>query len=197
MSRIIHALRAARWSAARLMFHAYVVFSLVTVVGGFLTAPLMTWYFLGTWKFWRHRDITLRLFLHGWKMAGLIAKESEGGFMLDVPLASAPHSAPVPSLVRLNPRWEHGRSCGSCSQCCEKIACPILDRETGLCRGYDSFFWRYFNCGRFPSAQREIDYYGCPKWEMQRQPSPRGAGSGRPAPDGSPEPATEPALRTE
>ncbi len=89
------------------------------------------------------------------------------GFMLNVPLASAPSTTPDHDMVRLAPTWEHGSSCGPCSRCCETIACPVLDEETGLCRGYDSFFWRYFNCGRFPSAQREIDYYVCPKWEMK------------------------------
>ncbi len=37
--------------------------------------------------------------------------------------------------------------------------------------GCESFFWRYFNCGRFPSQQSEIDYYGCPKWVVQGRPA--------------------------
>jgi len=32
---------------------------------------------------------------------------------------------------------------------------------------YDSFYWRYFNCGRYPAAQNQIDYYECPKWIMK------------------------------
>ena len=33
--------------------------------------------------------------------------------------------------------------------------------------GYDSFYWRYFNCGRYPANQEEIDWYECPKWIMK------------------------------
>ncbi|MEE8434399.1 MAG: hypothetical protein V3S64_06380, partial [bacterium] len=47
---------------------------------------------------------------------------------------------------------------------------PVLDYETGLCQGYDSFFWRYFNCGRYPSNQREIEFYLCNKWSLKPEP---------------------------
>jgi hypothetical protein len=48
-----------------------------------------------------------------------------------------------------------------------------LDEERDRCRGYDSFYWRYFNCGRFPSNAEETHYYSCGKWrviEPARQP---------------------------
>lgn len=185
-----------RWAAARLMFYAFIIFALFTVVGGFLAAPITTWYFFGTWKFWRYLDIAGKMFVHGWIMALRIARGEYGGFMFDVDLTSPPHSSPVLSLVQLNPAWEHGRSCGPCSRCCEKIQCPILDKQTGRCRGYDSFFWRYFNCGRFPSAQREIDYYGCPKWEMRPGVVPP-APARRPRRPGPAIPAGEPVMRME
>jgi len=160
------ALLPGKWAAARVLFIGYVGFTLFTVVGGFLTAPLATWYFFGDWRFWRHWRAALRLYGQGWRMLGLMLR-GESGFMLDVPLTAAPHSAPVPSLVELNPNWAHGSACGPCSRCCDQIRCPVLDHETGFCRGYNAFYWRYFNCGRFPSHQREIDYYGCPKWVMR------------------------------
>ena len=56
-----------RWAGARLAFFAYLGFSLFSVVGGFLTAPLMSWYIFGTWKFWRYLKYGPALFLHGWK----------------------------------------------------------------------------------------------------------------------------------
>jgi hypothetical protein len=159
-------LQPVQWAAARTLFIGYVGFALFTVVGGFLTAPLATWYFLGDWRFWRHWRTGIRLYGQGWRMFGLMLK-GESGFMLDVPMTAPPHTAPVASLVDLNPNWAHGGSCGPCSRCCSQIHCPVLDTETGFCRGYDAFYWRYFNCGRFPSSQREIDYYGCPKWVMK------------------------------
>lgn len=155
-----------RWAGARLAFFAYLGFSLFSVVGGFLTAPLMSWYMFGTWKFWRYLKYGPALFVHGWKMLLLTLRDDASSFMFDVPLTAPPHSAPVPGVAKLNPTWPHGNTCDTCNRCCEKIGCPILEEETGLCRGYDSFFWRYFNCGRFPSRQREVDYYDCPKWLM-------------------------------
>ncbi len=181
-----------RWAAARVAFHAYVIFAMLSVVGGFLTAPLMTWYFYGDWRAWRHMASAWRLYLHGWKMAWLVLRRDEGSFMFSVPLASPPHSAPQPHVVRLTASWEYGSSCGPCSRCCEKIDCPVLDRQTGKCQGYDSFFWRYFNCGRFPTVQPEIDYYGCPKWELRpalQAHAPVAAREADPSPQASP--ATE------
>jgi hypothetical protein len=154
-----------RWAAARLVFLGYVGFSMATLVGGFLTAPLMTWYFFGDWRFWRYWRTGADLLPHGLHLLRLI-KRDRRGFMLSVPLTSPPRSVPDTNVTLLNPTWRHGDSCGDCNNCCYHgdRACPLLDTSRGLCRGYDSFFWRYFNCGRFPSVLPEIDYYGCRKW---------------------------------
>lgn len=157
-----------KWSGARLAFHAYVAFSLLSVVGGFLSAPLMTQLFFGDWRFWRYLRAGASLFPHGWKLFALVLR-GEGSFMLGVPLGSAPQSAPRRGVAELSPSWSHGTSCGSCRRCChvKSLRCPVLDIDSGFCRGYNSFYWRYFNCGRYPSSQSEIDYYGCPKWQMK------------------------------
>ena len=155
-----------RWAAARLAFQIYLGFCLLTLVGGFLTFPLLTWYIFGDWRFWRVAGPAARLLPHGFRMAFKILKGENGGYMLDVPLTSPPHSSPLPSLARLRRDWAHGSSCGTCTRCCEKISCPIHDPKTGLCLGYNAFFWRYYNCGRFPTHPRELLYYECPKWEL-------------------------------
>ncbi len=158
-----------QWAGARLLFHAYIAFAVFSVVGGFLTAPLMSWYFLGDWRFWRYWNILTDLLPHGYRMMFLMLRGENRGFHLSVPLTAAPSTGVDPTLVELSPTWLHGNSCGPCTRCCSKINCPILDPDSGLCRGYNSFFWRYFNCGRYPTIQREIDYYGCEKWEMRPQ----------------------------
>jgi hypothetical protein len=156
------------WAAARLGFYAYIGFSMLTLVGGFLTAPLMTQLFFGDWRFWRHWRRGWRLLPHGWGLLRLIM-QGEGRYMLDVPLASPPQTLPDHRLVELSPTWEHGTSCGSCRQCCQVLTlrCPVLDTRTGFCSGYNSFYWRYFNCGRYPARKSEINYYGCRKWRMR------------------------------
>jgi hypothetical protein len=158
-------LNKARWALARLTFIGYISFSVVTLVGGFLTAPLMTWYFFGDWRFWRHISAGAAMFPHSLRLLKLMMKDSRG-FMFSVPLTSPPHSSPDLAITSLQPDWPHGQSCGSCTNCCRPggLACPLLDESSGLCRGHDSFYWRYFNCGRFPSIAPEIDYYDCRKW---------------------------------
>ncbi|MBI3993833.1 MAG: hypothetical protein HY342_11200 [Candidatus Lambdaproteobacteria bacterium] len=160
-------LNELKWSALRTVFFGYIFFSLLTLVGGFLTAPIMTYYFFGDWRFWRHWGPGTRLFPHGWRMVLSVLQPNGHAFMFSVPLFSAPASAPDRSRVRVRNDWGYGNSCGYCRRCCEIYKCPVLDKSTGLCRGYDSFFWRYFNCGRFPTSQPDINFYACPKWEMK------------------------------
>jgi len=160
-------LKKARWALARLTFILYIVFSVVSVVGGFLSAPLMTWYFFGDWRFWRHWSDGLGLLPHALRLLKLMLADKQG-FLFSVPLTSPPRSIPDPATSTLHPNWPHGRSCGDCSNCCRPggYTCPLLDTEHGLCRGHDSFYWRYFNCGRFPSTTLQIDYYDCRKWVL-------------------------------
>jgi len=156
-------LQEMKWATFRLLFYSYLGFCLVTGIGGFLTLPVFTILCLGDWRFWRHIGLGYRVYLHGWKMFSKILTGENEGYMFSVPLRSPPHSVPDRQLAKLSPTWELGNSCGPCNQCCSKFNCPILT-EDGLCKGYESFFWRYFNCGRFPSNQREIEYYACEKW---------------------------------
>lgn len=157
---------AFRWAIARLVFIFYILFSVVTLIGGFLTAPLMTWYFFDDWRFWRHWRAGLGLLPHGLRLIVMMLRHSRA-FLFSVPLTSPPRSDPDMTVARLRSDWSHGDSCGDCSNCC-KVAdytCPLLDDQQG-CRGYNSFYWRYFNCGRYPSLAGEIDYYDCRKWQL-------------------------------
>jgi hypothetical protein len=160
-------LKKIRWAAARLVFIGYIGFSVLSLIGGFLTAPLMTWYFFGDWRFWRYWSAGLGLLPHALRLIRLMLSDNRS-FMFSVPLTSPPRSSPDTQATVLHRFWPHGSSCGDCSNCCRPggHACPLLDEERELCRGYDSFYWRYFNCGRFPSAASEIDYYDCRKWVL-------------------------------
>jgi hypothetical protein len=165
---LVLTLAELRWAVARIVFLGYIGISMATGgLFGFLTGPLMTWYIYGDARVWRHWPSARRLFPHAFRMLFNLLRGYNGGFMLDVPLTAPPRSGVDPGVVELSPTWDFGLSCGPCSRCCTKIHCPVLDEVTGLCRGYNSFFWRYFACGRFPSAQREIDHYVCNKWEMK------------------------------
>lgn len=156
-----------KWAAARLCFFAYMSFALLTLVGGHLTAPIMSWYIYGDWRFWRHWQSAKGLQMFGYRMVLEILKGTNGGFLLSVPLTAPPAQSVDHSQTMLNPTWLHGDSCGPCTNCCTGSGCPILNPETGLCTGYNAFTWRYFNCGRYPSHQKEIEYYGCGKWLLR------------------------------
>ncbi|MGE5839050.1 MAG: hypothetical protein ACM34H_03890, partial [Deltaproteobacteria bacterium] len=90
-----------------------------------------------------------------------------GKFSPTVSLTAPPMSKPDLSLVAINPVWENGEACADCGKCCKKIRCPLQEKTHSQCMGYDSFYWRYFNCGRYPSNQGDIDRYECPKWVMR------------------------------
>jgi hypothetical protein len=158
-------LRAFRWALARLAFILYIVLSVVTLIGGFLTAPLMTWYFFGDWRFWRHWRAGLGLLPHALRLTAMMLGHSRA-FMFSVPLSSPPRSVPDPSVALFRIDWPHAGSCGDCSNCCKPggNVCPLLDEAQQGCLGYNSFYWRYFNCGRYPSFEEEIHYYDCRKW---------------------------------
>ena len=158
-----------RWAAARLVFITYIVLSVGTLVGGFVTAPLMTWYFLGDWRFWRHLRPGMGLLPHALRLLRVMFEQGRG-FMFSVPLTSPPLSNPDPALSVLRGDWPQGSSCSGCSNCCRAMGhvCPLLENDR--CRGYDSFYWRYFNCGRFPSVATELEFYTCPKWALVSVP---------------------------
>jgi len=164
--------RKLRWAVARVAFIGYILLSVATLVGGFLTAPLMTWYFFGDWRFWRHLRPGLGLLPHGLKLMYAMLVTGRG-FMFEVPLTAPPQCAPDPRVARRRNDWPHGPSCGDCADCCKPLghACPLLSTDNGHCLGYGSFYWRYFNCGRFPSVDAELSFYGCRKWVVVAPPT--------------------------
>lgn len=155
-----------KWACVRLLIQAYIYFCFFSVIGGGLTYPLATYIFLGDARFWRYLRLGPKLYLFLLRGAWLIMRSGGHAFLFSVPLTDPPTSKPHLSNVHLKATWPHGKSCGNCTACCDVIRCPIADRENGQCMGYDSMYWRYFNCGRFPISQEQLEFYGCPKWEM-------------------------------
>lgn len=71
------------------------------------------------------------------------------------------------TLVRVQSTWTGAENdCDACKDpCCAQLKCPLFGKD-GRCMGYDSLFFNYFYCGRYPENQSQIDYYACPKWEL-------------------------------
>jgi hypothetical protein len=158
-------LKKMEWAGARLLFIAGTAFGVTTGVGLYLLAPVFSYWFFGNFRFWKYAHMGPRLIAYAYTMAYRCLR---GEFSPTVSLTAPPMSKPDLALVQINSAWENGDACANCGKCCQKIKCPLLE-VNGQCMGYDSFYWRYFNCGRFPTSQKEIDHYKCPKWVMRVQ----------------------------
>ena len=162
-------LKRIQWAGARILFISSLTIGITTVAGLYLFSPLFSFWFLGTIQFWKFARMAPRLVGYAYTRAYHFLRKD---FSPSIPITTPPMRSPDLRLVRINPGWQPGDSCTNCGKCCRKIDCPLQEKETGHCLAYDSFFWRYFNCGRYPSSQKEIDHYECPKWVMR--PAPKG-----------------------
>jgi len=154
-------LKRLQWTGARILFISSLTFGITTIAGLYLFSPLFSYWFLGTFRFWKFSRMAPRIIVYAYAGAYHFLKKD---FSPSIPFTGPPVRSPDLSLVQINPEWRYGDSCTDCGLCCRKIKCPLQEEETGRCTAYDSFFWRYFNCGRYPSSQAEIDRYECPKW---------------------------------
>jgi hypothetical protein len=170
---------------------AIVVLTLTAMLTGSLSAfalgPLYSWMLYRDWRFWRYLRTFPRLTWQAWRLVGKLAGETDyrgmTAFTSWRDWIGAPMSGPDKSLVAVRRNWPHAEtSCGDCGRCCTEIACPSFDAASKLCASYDSPFWRYFPCGRYPATQAQIDYYGCPKWVLLEPNAQASAGAAVPLP---------------
>jgi hypothetical protein len=109
----------------------------------------------------------------GWKMVLAWIRDPDYRNMFAIPLVAPPMMAADLSRVRVRATWPKDTgACNGCAQCCTQRFCPLLDTKTNRCRSYGSFYWRYFNCGRYPERLLQIEYYECEKWEILDTPQP-------------------------
>jgi hypothetical protein len=57
-------------------------------------------------------------------------------------------------------------ACTRCAKCCRQYDCIFLDQdpetEDFTCKIYQTNYWYYGTCGRYPVDQRDIDDHACP-----------------------------------
>lgn len=163
-----------KWTTARLVFIIAVLAATATGnILGFLLAPLYSWYFFNDLNCFKHYRHFYAITACGWKMVLAWIRDPDYRNMFAIPLAAPPMMAPDLSRVRVRATWPKDTgACNGCAQCCTQRFCPLLDPETNRCRSYGSFYWRYFNCGRYPERRSQIEYYECEKWEILDTPQP-------------------------
>ncbi|PKM78513.1 MAG: hypothetical protein CVU90_01890 [Firmicutes bacterium HGW-Firmicutes-15] len=131
----------------------------------FVFAPLTTYLFFSDLRFWKYTRYFFRGMMTFYRQLALIITNKRYRAMFSIPLIAPPMKQPDKVMIELAATWDsEDDECRGCSLCCLKMECALFDQKSGICMGYDSFYWRYFNCGRYPATQNQIDYYECPKW---------------------------------
>ncbi|KPA09065.1 hypothetical protein MHK_010755 [Candidatus Magnetomorum sp. HK-1] len=161
-----------KWAMARILFLLYGVIGMLTFgLSTYLTAPIGSKLFFGTWAFWPYLKYYHRIVIQSYSVLWMMCKDFEYKFIFAIPLTSAPRRGPDRNNITLSGNWVHEENtCFGCVRCCDKISCPLLNKKEGICVGYDSFYWNYFLCGRYPFTQQQIDYYNCEKWKIKYEP---------------------------
>lgn len=158
-----------KYAIYRFIFVFFMLLVLATFgLSMILLSPVYTWYYHRELKFLKYARFWypsyLMLVTHLWRL--LQNRDYRRHFKIG--WSDPPKSSSDLSRLRINDAWKGDlHTCSGCISCCEQLNCVFLDREKKQCRSYHSFFWNYFNCGRYPESQFQIDHYKCPKWKMK------------------------------
>jgi len=149
----------------------YLCITLTSLTGGlfiYVAAPYASYIFFNDLAFWKYLKYYPRITIQLYHIIFLWITDAEYRGMYAQPLSAPPSSGPDRTIIKLSPEWKNDAyDCARCINCCTKIKCPLLDHAGQKCLVYNSVYWRYFSCGRFPVSQKQIDYYQCPKWEIR------------------------------
>jgi hypothetical protein len=145
--------------------------ALFFVTGGlmmFVLAPLYKNVFLPRASLWEFNVLRLWGFLY--KIIWRFISDKNYRSMYSTKLGDAPKLHTDRSLVQVSAGWQGADdNCDICkAACCVRLRCPLLGADS-RCLSYNSLFYQYFYCGRYPENQSQIDYYNCPKWEMNNE----------------------------
>lgn len=167
---MIQKMQKLKWGGFRILF--IVVMTAAAASGSllvYLFGPVYSWYFFGDFNFIKHRQYVFPMILCGLNFLKDLYQDLEFRSAFIMPLTAPPLDSPDLTVVRISTTWSSGvLNCSNCNNCCTGRYCPLLNCETNQCRSYGSFYWRYFNCGRFPESRKQIRLYDCPKWEVVR-----------------------------
>lgn len=150
--------------------YLYLLFALYFITGGIamiVLAPLYKHAFAPRVPL-RELPPIGRLWAHVYKVMWRSISDKSYRNMYPSKITDPPKLHTDRSLVQVAASWngEEG-NCDACKKtCCGALQCPLFGKN-GRCMGYDSLFFNYFFCGRYPENQAQIDYYDCPKWELR------------------------------
>ncbi len=161
-------MKAFYWINVRIWFYVLVLLLLLT--GGLSIIPLYplyAWLFLNELRISRNKKFIFPIIRTAYELVYDLLLNRAYKSSFPVQFVAPPRMAPDADKVSIRADWPiAGGGCNGCSKCCSKRKCPFLN-ENHQCAAYGSLYWRYFNCGRYPENQQQIDYFECPKWEMR------------------------------
>ena len=153
--------------------YLYLLFILFFITAGlamFVLAPLYKGAFAPKAGI---RDLEIfRIWGHVYKIIWRSISDKSYRDMYSSKITDPPKTNTSLDLVRIKDSWEGNEGdCDACkNSCCVQLGCPLMAKN-GRCLSYDSLFFNYFFCGRYPENQSQIDYYDCPKWEVRKTKS--------------------------
>ncbi len=165
----IHLGNAAIWRALfRMMSYSIVTINLLSFgVFLYVIAPYTSFFFFNDVRFWKYLGYYHKYFRYSVFYLWGLVRRNKALLKTVLPLTSPAMDHPDPVLFHISKDWHlPSNSCGDCNRCCTFITrCCFLDTSRNRCLSYGSLFWKYFNCGRFPSSVAMLNYCDCPKFE--------------------------------
>lgn len=156
------------WALFRIFSYVIVLINILSF-GTFLylIAPYTSYFFFKDLRFWKYLGLYHKYYFQTLSYIKLIFHKDRAIFWADLPLTSPPMDGPHLSKFRIVKSWKFpSNSCGECCLCCELTGkCCFYDKSEHKCMCYGSLFWKFFNCGRFPSTKKRLEYFKCPKFE--------------------------------
>ena len=156
------------WALFRIFSYAIVVINILTFgVFLYLIAPYTSYFFFNDLRFWKYLHFYHRYYVYSLKYIHELIWHKQSLIRDVLPLTSPPMDRPDPNRFHVSKNWRGpADSCGDCNRCCTFVTpCCFLDKTDKKCLCYGSLFWKFFNCGRFPSSREILLYCGCPKFE--------------------------------
>ncbi|KUO73211.1 MAG: hypothetical protein APF81_13920 [Desulfosporosinus sp. BRH_c37] len=161
--------RKIKWASIRIFYYLNIAMTILT--GGlfiYIMAPYTSYMFFNDLAFWKYLKYYPGLIRQLYRIIAFWIFDPNYRGMYAQPLTSPPSIGPDRNKIKLSAEWQKEENdCGNCINCCIKIKCPLIDHDRNLCLSYNTVYWRYFSCGCYPVSQQQIDYYDCPKWEME------------------------------
>lgn len=161
-------MRKIYWLSVRLWL--FFLFFLLLLTGGLsviLLYPFYAWLFVNNLSISRNVKFIIPTIKTSYLLVFDLITKKAYHETFPIQITSAPMMAPDANKSRIRHDWPIADgTCNGCTKCCLARKCPLLSKNH-QCLAYGSLYWRYFNCGRYPENQKQIDWYGCPKWEIR------------------------------